>query len=127
MIFYQVHELWDSYCDSETYTWYRSKKEALAHYSRIMSGYRRDWRGFERACVEELRGSLSACEVDEPDHLISIRVHRAEVNPGKAGIVGALNGRFDRWDLIKETDLDLLHEIAAGVARRLAEFTEGLD
>jgi len=91
-----------------------------------MRDYKREWREYERACIEELRESLSACEVDEPFHLISMRVHRGEVNPGKAGIVKALNGRWHSWEIIRETDFDSTHEISAGVWRRLTEVTKSL-
>tara|TARA_R100000458_G_C8245063_1_gene223208 strand:- start:677 stop:1060 length:384 start_codon:yes stop_codon:yes gene_type:complete len=126
MIVYQVHEHWNTHFDDETDTWYRNKKEALAHYSSVLRDYRREWRDFERACVEELRESLSACEVDEPCHLLSMRVYRGELIPDKKGVIEALSGRFDSWELIREADFDILMGMPKKTWERLMEFTESL-
>lgn len=126
MIVYQVHELYEE-DERGIDTWYRNKREALAHYSRTLRDYRREWRDFERVCIEEIRESLSVCDADQPFYLISTRVYRAELIPDKTGVIEALSGRFDSWELIREADFDMLMGIPRKTWERLREFTEGLD
>ena len=126
MIVYQVHELYEE-DERGLDTWYRNKKDALARYSRTLRDYRREYREFERACVAELRDSLSVCEASAPFRLVSMAVHRCELIPGKTGVIEALSGRFDSWELIREADFDMLQDISRKAWERLTEFTASLD
>ena len=126
MIVYQVNELYEE-DERGLDTWYRNKKDALAYYSRTLRDYRREWREFERACVAELRDPLSVCEVSAPSRLVSMAVHRCELIPDKTGVIEALSGRFDSWELIREADFDMLLYIPKKAWERLTEFTESLD
>ena len=125
MIVYQVREFYDE-DERGLDTWYRNKKDALAYYSRVLRDCRRDWRDFERACIEELRESLSVCEATAPFTLVYIGVYRGELIPDKTGVIEALGGRFDSWELIREADFDMLMGIPRKTWERLRELTESL-
>ena len=125
MILYQVHEYWEE-DEAGIDTWYRNKKEALAHYSRVLRDYRREWREYERESVEELRDTFALVKAEEPSSLLSLRVYRAELRPDKTGIVEALNDRFYGSELIRETDFDATIGIPGRVYKRLTEVTERL-